>query len=791
MLRNYLKTAWRNLLRNKAHTAINLIGLSVGLTCGLLILLWVQSELAVDGYHVNGKRIYKIYEREFQNGVRVADYDMPAPLSEALEKQIPEIEYAANIDEMSTLHALRGGDKTTKVSGTFASADLFRLFSYRLLQGDAKRVLASPAGIALSEKAARVFFGSAAAAMGKTIRFEDKVDLEVTGVYKDLGAQDSYVFDYVINWPTYLKLYPGQQRWDNSGTWAFIQLRTDADPALVDKKIRYFLDRYNPPGPGFHLELALQPFQEVYLHSHFENGVLAGGAIQYVRLFSIVAVFILLMACINFMNLTTARSVKRAREIGVRKVMGAVRGVLIRQFIGESLLLTFVAVIIALLLMSLVLPVFNMITQKQLSMPLGEGLFWLRLVLLTVVTGVVAGSYPALFLSSFNPIVVLKGMLKLDMGAVWFRKGLVVFQFVLSSVLIVATVVVSRQVAYIQRMDLGYDRENLVYIPIEGALGGKFYVYKDEALKIPGVMGVSAVSTTPTVIDNATSSVDWEGKAPDEHVSFTFAGVYDDFVPTMKLELAAGRDFSRAFPTDSKGVIVNQAALDIMGYPDGLGRSVTLWGVKRQIIGVVKNFRFASLREKTQPLIIYRGKGDDLEGSSLLVRIKPGATAAALAGLDALGKKLNPAFPFSYTFSDEEYAKLYASERVAGRLANIFAGLAILISCLGLLGLAMFTAEQRVREIGIRKVLGAGVRSLFGLLSMEFLWLVGIALLIGTPIAWYAMNRWLEGYAYHTAVTWWIFGLAVGLVLIVALLTVSFQALKASMANPINALRRD
>jgi hypothetical protein len=791
MLRNYLKTAWRNLLRNKAHTAINLTGLSVGLTCGLLILLWAQSELSVDGYHAHGARIYKLYERAFQNNAFTADYDMPAPLSAALVRQIPGIEYAVNTDELATLHAFRGGNKTAKVAGTFATADLFRMFSYRLLQGDAQTALASPVSIVLSEKTARLFFGSAAAAMGKTMRYEDKFDLMVTGVFADLGERDSYKFDYVINWPTYLRLYPSQLRWDNSGTWTFVQLRPDADAVLVDKKIRYFLSQYNPPGPGFRLELEMQPFREVYLHSHFENGRLAGGGIEYVRLFSIVAVFILLMACINFMNLTTARSLKRAREIGVRKVMGAVRGALIRQFIGESLLLTVVAVVFALVLMGLVLPLFNIVTLKQLSLPFGEPLFWGRLALLTVVTGVVTGSYPALFLSSFNPVVVLKGMLKLDTGAVCFRKGLVVFQFVLSAVLIVATIVVSRQVHYIQRMDLGYDRGNLLYVPIEGDLVGKHDVYRTEALKLPGVEAVSSISMTPTVIDDGTSSVDWDGKAPHENVSFVFAGAGYDLVPTMKLALSAGRGFSRAFATDSNAVIVNQAALDIMGYRDGLGRSLTLWGVKRKIVGVLKNFHFASLREKMQPFIIYLIHHDDLDGASFLVRIKPGATAATLADLEGLGKKLNPAFPFSYTFSDDEYAKLYTGERVAGRLANIFAGLAILISCLGLLGLAMFTVEQRVKEIGIRKVLGAGVASLFGLLSMEFLWLVGIASLIGAPVAWFAMSSWLQGYAYHTSLEWWIFVLAAGLVLVIALVTVSFQAVKASMANPIKSLRSE
>ncbi len=440
--------------------------------------------------------------------------------------------------------------------------------------------------------------------------------------------------------------------------------------------------------------------------------------------------------------------------------------------------------------MSVALPLFNGFTQKQLSLPFGELLFWGRLAVITVVTGVIAGSYPALFLSSFNPVVVLKGTLKLNIGAVWFRKGLVVFQFMLSAVLIISTIVVSRQVRYIRQVNLGYDRENLVYMRIEGTLADKFEVFKTEALRLPGVAVVSRISANPTVIDNGTSSVDWDGRAPGRTVLFSFAQVGYDFVPAMKLQLSAGRDFSRDYPTDSNNVIVNEAALRIFGYPDALGRSVTLWGVKGKIVGLVKNYHFASLHDRMQPLIISLTP-HHLDGDQILVRVKPGATAIALAGLEGVWKQLNPASPIKFTFSDEEYQKLYTSEQVAGRLANIFSGLAILISCLGLLGLAMFTAEQRVREIGIRKVLGASVVSLFGLLSTEFLLLVGLALLIGSPIAWYAMDRWLDGYAYHTKMDWWVFALSAGLVVFIALVTISFQTLKASMVNPVKSLRNE
>lgn len=532
MLKNYLKTAWRNLLRNKTHTAINLTGLSVGLTCGLLILLWVQSELDVDSYHAS--RLYKVYEVEHYDNKIDGNYDTPAPMAEELKKEIPEVEYAASMEEENDVRTLSAGNKHVKVEGTFAGGDLFHVFSYTLLQGTPSTALNSPVSIALSEKTAKIFFGDAATAMGKTIRYENKLDLKVTGVYKDLGERDSRKFDYAINWNAYLDLYPSQKRWDNSGPLTFVLLRADANPVLVNQKLQHFTDRFGRPSPGYHNEHFLQPFDQVYLHSHFENGKVAGGRIEYVRLFSIVAIFILLMACINFMNLTTARSVKRAREIGVRKVMGAVRGALIRQFIGESLLLTSLSVIISLLLMALVLPVFNGVTHKELSLPFGELSFWGRLGLLTIVTGVIAGSYPALFLSSFNPIVVLKGALKLDTGAVWFRKGLVVFQFSLSAILIIATIVVSRQVHYIQQMDLGYDRENLIYVPIEGELAKKYDVFKTEALKLPGIAAISRTAASPTNIENSTTTVEWEGKAPGRAVSFFNTEVDYDFLKAMK-----------------------------------------------------------------------------------------------------------------------------------------------------------------------------------------------------------------------------------------------------------------
>jgi ABC-type antimicrobial peptide transport system permease subunit len=589
-----------------------------------------------------------------------------------------------------------------------------------------------------------------------------------------------------------------------------LMLRKDANPALVTKKIARFLDNYNKEqSKTFRIELGMQRFGDVYLHSNFKNGRIEGGRIEYVRLFSVVAIFILLIACINFMNLTTARSVKRAKEIGIRKVVGAVRPALIRQFIGEAVLLSLFSVIIALAIVLLVLPAFDHMTGKSISFPYGSASFWLSLAALTLVTGAISGSYPALFLSSFQPIRVLKGTegirrfrtsqergtklrrssMKFSAGAAWFRKGLVVFQFVLSIVLIIGTIVVSGQVSYVQSINLGYERDNLVAIPLEGDLTGKYKLFKEQALRLKGIGDVSRISQMPTDIESGTGGVDWDGKDPNNMIMFTNASAGYDLVKTMKLQMAAGREFSNVYPTDSVGYLLNEEAMRRMGLKDPVGKRLTFWQKKGTIVGVIKDFHFNSLHEPIKPLILRFGEQDTY--GMAMVRIKAGQTRQALGQLELLCHQLNPRFPFSYRFTDDEYRDLYKSESIVHNLSNCFAGLAIFISCLGLLGLAMFTAEQRTKEFGIRKVLGAKVGTLFTLLSKDFLILVLVAFLLATPLAWWAMHSWLQNFAYHIRLEWWVFLLAGMLALVIALLTVSFQALKVAVANPVKSLRAE
>ncbi len=792
MIRNYFKIAWRNLIRNKAFSGINIVGLALGMACSLLILLWVQDERSMDGFHTNGKQLYQVYERQQYDGKIEADYLTQGLLADELKRVIPEVQYASSM-EWNNPVTFEAGDKINKMEGTFAGADFFNMFSYPLLQGTPGTALNAPNGIAISRKMADQFFGSPEKAIGQQIRYENKDDLQVTAVFENLPANSSQQFDFLRPWEAYVKVNEWVSNWNNTNPFTLLQLRPGADPVKVAAKIKDFVYRYKAKDKRFITELGLQPYPEKYLNATFKNGQLDGGRIEYVRLFSLVAIFILLIACINFMNLATARSTKRAKEVGVRKVVGAVRSALVGQFVGEAMLLTFFSICIAVLLVTLILPAFNSLTGKQLFLPISQPAFWATLLGLFVLTGFIAGSYPAFFLSSLSPIRVLKGSLRFGAGATTFRKGLVVFQFVLSVMLIVGMIVMYRQTDFVQTKNLGYNRKNLVYVPLEGDLTQKYSLFKEEAGKTPGVLSISQMRGTPTVIAHHNGDFTWPGKDPNVATSFADTPVGYDFVKTMNLTLKEGRDFSKTFGTDSVGFLVNETALAKIGYKNGIGSPIgqpLMWGRKQgTIIGVLKNFHFNSMHQTIEPLIIRLD--EKRQWGTILVRIEAGKTKEALASLERVCKELNPKFPFTYQFSDQEYAKLYKSEQVVSQLANYFAFLAIFISCLGLFGLATFTAEQRTKEIGVRKVLGASVGSVVTLLSTDFLKLVLIAIIIASPIAWYVMDKWLQGFAYKIDLAWWMFGLAGFLAIAIALLTVSFQSIKAALMNPVRSLRSD
>jgi putative ABC transport system permease protein len=789
MIRNFFKVAIRSLWKQKGYSFLNIFGLAMGLTCSLLIILWIQDEKNVDAFHANGKNLYAVYERQYYDGKVEAGYYTPGVLPDEIKRVIPEIRLAAGFawNDKSTFSV---GDKIIKEEGNKAGSDFFSMFSYKLLEGKAESALATPVSIAISRKMAADFFGTPEAAMGKTIRYENRKDFTVTAVFENIPSWASTKFDFLLNWHAFLEDEPWAKDWGNNGPSTYVQLRADANPAAVENKIKKFLDNYNKDqSKAFRIELGLQRFDDIYLRSTFKQGYPSTGRIEYVKLFSLVAVFILIIACINFMNLTTARSAKRSKEIGVRKVVGALRWALVRQFISEAVLLTFFAVIIAIVIVLLLLPSFNSLTGKDISLPFNSITFWGILAALTLLTGFLSGSYPALFLSSFKPIRVLKGSLKFSAGATWFRKGLVIFQFALSTLLIIGTIVVAKQVGYVQHMNLGYDRENLIYIPLEGDLTSKYSLFKQEAVNLPGVGEITRISQSPTQLENGTGGVQWEGKDPNTMPMFTQVAVGYDFSKTMKVQMAAGRDFSKDFATDSVGYIVNETALKKIGYKDPIGKPLTFWQKKGTIVGVVKDFHISSMHVPINPLIIRLG--ENINWGLALVRTEPGKTKQALAGLEKICRKLNPQFPFTYQFSDEEYQKLYKSEQIVESLSNWFAFLAIFISCLGLLGLAMFTAEQRTKEFGIRKVLGASVSSLFALLSRDYLLLVCVAFVVASPLAYWAMHSWLQNFAYHTDIKWWMFAVAGISALLIALLTVSFQALRAATANPVRSLRSE
>jgi putative ABC transport system permease protein len=791
MLSNLLKTAWRSLTRNKAFSFINLLGLALGLACSLLIFLWVRDERGMNAFHSNKTDLYDVYERVFSENKIEGAYSTPGPLAAELKRRLPEIKYSSAYEPNQSA-TFQVGDKIIAMEGAAADSDFFKMFSYPILEGTAMGALNAPDKIAISRKMAVNFFGSPTAAINKAIRYENANVFRIAAVFEDPGTNSSDHFDYVINWPFHLYAVDWLKEWIYRTPHTYIQLQPGANPAKVDAKVLHFMDPYlttSREGAGFHIELGLQKFDEMYLRSMFRNGYPAGGRIEYVRLFTIVAVFILLIACINFMNLSTARSVKRAKEVGIRKTIGAARIALIGQFIGEALLLVLFAATLALCLVACVLPLFNTITGKQITLPLTHPAFWLLVAGLILLTGFTAGSYPALFLSSLRPVKVLKGALKFSPAAFWLRKGLVIFQFSLSILLIIGMMVVSRQVNYLQTVNLGFDRDNLIYTPVQGDLSQKYPAYKAELTGMPGIEAVTRTDQPPQQTGAHAYDMTWEGKDPSTRTVVIHTTVGYGWLKMLHLTLLQGRDFSPDFPTDTNAYIINETALKLIGYKDPVGRPLSIFDQHYKIIGVVKDFHFKSLHDPIEPLVI--NLNERIHWGFFMVKTRPGQTREAVASMEKVHRDFEPKFPFQYQFSDEEYQRLYNNEKMIGRLSDGFAVLAVFISCLGLLGLAMFTAEQRTKEIGIRKVLGASELTIFGMLSKDFLQLVGIALLIASPVAWLLMDNWLREYAYRTDIAWWIFVVAGCAAMGIALLTISFQAVKAALANPIASLRSE
>lgn len=800
MIRNNFIVALRKIARGKAFSVINISGLALGMTCFLLIFLWINDERSIDNFHKNGENLYNIYQTARFNGLVDGAFKTPVAFAEGqryllledLKEAVPEVEYLnfyATGYELPWGHpeTFQVGEVVHKLEGSRAGEDFFKMFSYPVIAGNPETALKDKSSLAISRKMAALFFESPEDAIGKSIRYENVSDFIVTAVFENVSSQSSLKFDYLLNWDYHLGRPDG---WASHAILATIKITENADPENVEDNINRFLEpRLNKNNPA-KIELGLQPFGDRYLISNFVNGRPQGGRIEYVKIFSLVAILILLVACINFMNLATARSVKQAKEVGVRKVAGSSRSHLIGQFIGESVLTSFLALLLSGILLLLLLPGFNILTGKQISLPINESNFWFGVTGLLLTTGFFAGSYPALYLSSLRPARVLKGVIRFTKSAIWFRKGLVVFQFGISILLLIATIVISWQTNYVQDKHLGYNRENLISIRIEGELNNKYAVFKERLSKMPGIAMVDRSSETPHAMGFVVDSpIKWEGKEENASVGFKPSSVGFDFLKIMDLQIAEGRDFSREYATDTTAFMINETALKQMGMKDPIGKWISAWQKKGHIIAILKDYHTHSLHEPIKPIII--DVKEDLYFGVILIRTQPGKTREALASLEKVHKEINPAYPLAYQFIDQEYEKLYKSEQVISQLSSVFATLAVIISCMGLLGLAMFSAEQRSKEIGIRKVLGASVNSLIALFSKDFLQLVGISFIVAAPVSWFFVNKWLQGFAYRVDLAWWIFALTGLLALAIALLTVSFQAIKTSLANPVKALRAE
>jgi putative ABC transport system permease protein len=784
MIKNYLLVAFRNIFRNKLFSTVNILGLAFGMCSALLIFLWVNDELNVDHFHPNVNRLYRVMENQRYSDGRVYTFEAtPGPMVPILKDKYPEIERASrftwNINGL-----FRYNDKAFYESGRFVDQDFLEMFGFAWKAGDMHTALKEKNTIVISEALAAKYFGNEEA-LGKIITVNDGTTYAVSGVMKDIPKNSSIQFDYLISFEAFWDENKSWlEPWDNNNIRSFVMLKENADVAGFQKK---FANEIAAHVKENNVELFIQPFGEVYLYGDFENGQQEGGRIEYVRVFFIVAIFVLFIACINFTNLATAQATKRAKEVGLRKVIGAMPTQLFRQFMGESFLTVIISAVIAVAGCLLLLPLFNEITSKTLSLDLLDVKVVLIFSGIVFFTAFVAGIYPSFFIAEFKPVEVLKGQLKSGSRAGMFRKVLVVMQFSLSIILIISTVVVFRQMSFMQNRDIGFVRENLFYVWMQGDMQKNFETIRSRLLADPAIESVSASGQVPISIGNSTQGVEWAGKNPDDKILFTNMDVDFDFIQTMKMEMADGRSFDRTRITDSANYIVNEKAAEKFGFTNGtVDQDLTFWKEKGKIIGVVKDFNFGSLHSAIEPLIM---RVQQSNVNCLLIRVKPNETEGGLRVTEKLWKEYAAAYPFKYTFIDQDWQDYYDAEAQRGKVFNVLSALSIIISCLGLFGLSAFSAERRTKELGIRKVLGASVPGLVQLMSKEFALLVLVASAIGCPAGWFLMEQWLQGYAYHISVGVVTVVAAALLCLFIALFTVSYHSVRVSRFNPTRSLR--
>lgn len=785
MLKHNILLAFRHLKRFKGTTLINLLGLSTGLACVLLIYLWVNDELSMDKFHKNGPRLYQIMEHhQTSEGIIVGEHTSGL-LAEVLAEEMPEVEYATAIRLRNEQKILSVGNVNIRGLVLFASPDFFKVFSYDLIQGNKEQALNDKSGIILSESLASKLFNSTTEVLGKVVEFDHSKQFSVVGMFPELPANSSMKFDFILPFELYKEIDPNVLNWNYNTTKAYVVLKEGSSQDAFNNKLEHFLEDKRQAATS---TLTTRLYSDSYLHGNYENGRQTGGRIEYVVLFSLVGAFILLIACINFMNLSTAKASRRLREVGVKKVIGASRNTLIYQYLGESMLMVVVSLMIALLLILVVLPPFNLITGKQLSLHFDFGLISSILVT-TLLTGIVAGSYPAFYLSGFKPAKILKGKFRSPLSEAMARQGLVAVQFTLSIILIVSVLVVYNQIEYVQTKNLGYDREQVIQFDIEGEVAGNLETFLQEAVQIPGVVKASGIGQSIVDGQNTFTIDSWQGK-PDNITfpAFQMRPVTFDLFETLGIQLKEGRGFSRDYNTEGSKIIFNEAAIKLMGLENPVGQEITIQGTNLEIIGVVGDFHFASLHQQVGPLFfVYQPTWTH----KVVMKISPGKEQETLGYLEEFYQTFNPGYSFNYIFLDQEYEALYAAEQRVAVLSKYFTVLAVLISCLGLFGLAAFTAERRQKEIGIRKILGSSVFELVKLLNADFTRVVLVAILIALPLSYLIAHNWLDTFAYRIDLHWWLFGLAGGLALIIAWLTVGLQTIKAALANPVESLRSE
>ncbi len=790
MWKNFLHVTIRNLWRNKSFSAINILGLSIGMAAALLIGLWVQNEYSYDSFYTNADRTYKLYTRSEYNGATDAWPRVTSLMAPALKKEYADIQDAVRFRTVFFL--LTEDEKRLNIEGCFADSGFLSVFDFPLLRGDAKTALANPQGIVLTEHVAKNLFGDEDP-MGKIVRVDSGENFAVTGVLKDLPGNTGFSFQYLLPWAYLDRLGWGKDdRWTYTNTVTYVLLKPNVSRASFDAKVDHILKQHVQPGRFADRETFTQLITRSHLYSRVENGRLTGGLITMVRLFTVIGVFILLIACINFMNLSTARSEKRAKEVGIRKVVGALKSSLIAQFIGESLLLAVLSFLLALGLVELSLKPFNQLINARLLLDLTNPYFWLASLAFVAFTGLVAGSYPAFYLSSFRPVAVLKGAFKKVNALVTPRKVLVVLQFSFAVILIICTIVVEKQIDYARHRESGYEQDRLLYTFAQGDVLKHYDAIKDELINSGAVVGVTKLFSPITRVWQTTTGLAWpQSTEVDKKRYFNQYESDADFVKTTGTRLVAGRDIDlRTYPMDSTALLLNEAAVKVMRLDQPIGATVKNEdGVNCHVVGVVKDFIIESPYDPINPMVV---QGLRADYPVIHFRLNPAKPVADdLAKAQQVFKKYNPQYPFDCVFVDESYGLKFMAQQQQGTLGVLFAGLTIFISCLGLFGLASYMAESRVREIGIRKVLGASVAGIAALMSGDFVKLVLIAVVFASPVAWYAMSRWLEGFDYRIHIGAWMFFAAGGFAVLIALVTVGYQAIRAAMANPVRSLRSE